>query len=57
MLIEAPKNFLRKNFAKDSTAQVDCLMVGCNRLFVDEVRSVDHKTIHCNEGKLEPEGS
>ena len=45
MLIEASKNLLCKEFAEDSTAQVDCLMMGGNRLLVDELCSVDKKAV------------
>jgi hypothetical protein len=52
MLIEAPENLLGQDFTENSTAQIDSLMVGGNRLFVDEVCSIDEKAVDCNKGTV-----
>jgi hypothetical protein len=47
MLIEASENLLGQDFAKDGPAEVDGLMVGGNRLFVEELCPVDKKAVDC----------
>ena len=48
MLIKAPKNLLCQEFAEDCSTQVDRLMVGSNRLFVEELCPVDKEAVDCN---------